>query len=241
MRQTSAGRSGTRAALVVAAVGLLAATIGVTAARNDGTDSPPSESSVDTSGSSSTSTSEPDVAISDLTGTARDLAELLAQGRTGTYHAVYHGTASSGEGGTLTLETWAKAGRFRQDTVVDVGGEPFHRANFVLPDTGAACTRLGDAPWSCGPAAPSDEQGADLLSGNTLDQLRQAAVGESPGEVEGHRARCFTITYDAQTTELCASEDGVPLRIRSQASELLIELLEDDVPDDVFEFPAPVS
>lgn len=231
-----ATRSWVPVALVVAALGLFAATVGVLAGgAGDGTDAPATSTS--TSAPPASTTSTPDVSIEDLSGSARELAALLAEGRGTTYHARYSGTATSNDGGSLTLETWAKGGRFRQDTVVDVSGQALHRINFVLTDGGASCTRLGDAEWSCSEVPLSEVQGSDLLNGNTLDQLRRAAVGESSGEVDGRPARCFVITYDAQTTELCASTQGVPLRIRSQSSELLIELLEHDVDDTVFELP----
>lgn len=237
-RDTGARRTNpaVRILLMLAALALLATTIGVVSARDDPQGAAP-ESDPTSSTSTSTSTTEPDVSLDDLTGPARDLAELLAAGRQGTYHARYRGTASGGQSGTLSLETWVDEGRVRQDTVVDVTGQAFHRANFVLEDTAAACTRLGDAAWSC-EDTPRSEAGADLLNGSTLEQLTRAAVGEAPGEVDGREARCFTITLDAQTTELCASPGGIPLRIRSQSSELVIEMLEDTVDGTVFEVPA---
>lgn len=225
-----------RIVLVVAAAGLLATTVGVVATRDDSGQDPASAGT-----SSTTTTSEPDVSVDDLDGPARELVELLADGRASTYHARYTGSAATGEGGPLTLETWAKQGRFRQDTVVDVGGQAFHRANFVLPGEGASCTRLGDTPWSCDAVPAAELEGAELLGGNTLDQLRRAAVGVTDGVVADRPARCFSITYDARTTELCVSAEGVPLRIRSQSSELVIDELEGDVDDGVFSVPGEVS
>lgn len=234
-----APRSWIPGALIVAALGLFAATVGVLSASDEGT-SPNGASATSTSDppEASTSTSAPDVSIEDLTGAARELATLLAAGRATTYHARYVGAAVTGEGGSLTLETWSKNGQFRQDTKVDVSGQVLHRINLVLADGGASCTRLGEAEWTCSDMPRDEVDGVDLLSGSTLDQLRQAAVGESPGEISGRPARCFVITYDAQTTELCASAEGIPLRIRSQTSELLVQSLEHEVDDGVFELPA---
>lgn len=231
------GRSVAPIALIVAALGLLAATVGVFAVAVDDNQAAPTTTAPPAP--TSTTTSVPDVAVEDLTGAARELAELLAAGRATTYHARYSGSSTADASG-LVLETWAKEGRYRQDTLVDVGGERFHRSHFVLADYGAACTQLGDAGWSCQRVARAEIAGADLLNGSTLDQLRKATVGESPGEVDGRSARCFVITYDAQTTELCASPEGIPLRIRGQSSELRIEALEADVDEHVFEVPEPV-
>lgn len=232
------GRSVVTVTLIVAAIGMLAATVGVFVVA--GEDDPTDAASTTSTTASSSTTSTPDVSIEDLSGAARDLAELLATGRAGTYHARYEGTSADERSSGIVLETWAKNGRFRQDTLVDVGGERFHRAHFVLDDHGAACTRTGDADWTCQRVALSDIEGVDLLNGSTLDQLRQATVGESSGEVDGRPARCFVITYDAQTTELCASPEGIPLRIRGQTSELHVQVLEGEVNDEVFEVPAPV-
>ena len=227
-----------RIVLVLAAVGLVTATVGVVATSNDDA---PAGSVAASESSTSTSTSEPDVSIGDLEGPARELAELLAEGRASTYHARYSGSSATGEGGALSLETWAERGRFRQDTVVDVAGQPFHRANFVLPGRGAACTKLGETPWSCEEVPATELEGTDLLGGSTLEQLRRASIGATDSAVDGRAARCFAITYDARTTELCVSPEGVPLRIRSQSSQLLVEELDDVVDDAVFELPAPVS
>ncbi|MDE0804799.1 MAG: hypothetical protein OSA99_15930 [Acidimicrobiales bacterium] len=227
-------------ALIGTAVALLAATVAVVNTR-DPADSD-SSSSTTSVPSETTASAPPTVELDDLSGAARDLATLLAAGRETTYHARYSGrSAADGTGGTLILESWSKDGRFRQDTIVDVADESFHRSNFLLDERAVACTRLGAADWTCDESPAEQFQGADVLGGGSLDQLARAAVGEEPGEVGGREARCFVITLDTQTTELCTTDEGVPLRIRSQTSELVLEVLDHDVDDGVFDPPATPS
>lgn len=232
----------THAVLVGATIALLAATIVVVADDGNDPEGPASSRTTETGDTATSEAEDPVLTLDDLSGSARELAELLAEGRESTYHARYTGRAAEGEGaGTIVLESWAKGGRFRQDTIVDVAGEPFHRSNFLLDRQAVACTRLGSTEWTCEESAVEQAHGADILGGGSLDQLARAAVGEEAGEVDGRPARCFVITLDAQTTELCASDQGVPLRIRSQNSELVVEVLDQEVDDAVFEPPSPTT
>jgi len=198
----------------------------------------------DGDGASSTTTTTPDdttttevATLDELSGPARDLAELLAAGRTRTYHARYQGSTVGQDDGAIVIESWAKDGRFRQDVGFDVGGVAVQRSTFVLDERGVSCQRSGEEPWSCTDLPRSEVQGADPLTGSALAQLKHAAVGEQEGAVDGRPARCFIVTYDAQTTEMCISPDGIPLQIRTTESQLVVDLLEDVVDEAVFEPP----
>ena len=229
------GRTGrfTRGAVIVAVVALVAVSSGAVALFVLDDDSGPST----TTTSITTSTTEA-VDIDELSGPARDLADLLERGRSTTYHARYRGSSIGESEGSLTLESWASEGRFRQDVRFEVAGQQVDRASFLLPDRGVVCNRSGDEPWACADLPRSEVQGAEPLTGSALAQLRDAQVGEAPGEVDGRPARCFTVSFDAQTTEMCVSPDGIPLQIRTAESRLAVEVLDDAVDDSVFEPPA---
>lgn len=233
-----------RGALVIGVVGLIAVTSGalsLTVLDDDDDDLPDAVTTTtppDDDDDDTTSSTEP-ASIEELQGDARELAELLAAGRAGTYHATYDGSSTGDTAGSIVLESWAKDGRFRQDVSFDVGGVSVHRSTFVLDDRGVSCQRSGDEPWKCTDLAREDVQGADPLTGGTLAQLRDAAVGEQVRDVAGRRARCFTVSFDAQTTEMCVSEDGIPLQIRAAESQLVLGELEETVDDSVFTPPAP--
>ena len=233
-----------RGALVLGVVGLVAVTSGalsLTLLDDDGGD-PEAATTTTVPGAGdddeTTSTTSP-ASIEELEGDARELAELLAAGRARSYHATYEGSSDGATAGTIALESWADAGRFRQDVSFDVGGLAVRRSTFVLEDRGVTCQRSGDEPWQCTDVPRDDVQGADPLTGGTLAQLRDAAVGEDVRDVAGRRARCFTVSFDAQTTEMCVSEDGIPLQVRTADARLLVTLLEDEVDADVFTPPAP--
>jgi hypothetical protein len=225
-----------RIALVLGVVAIIAVTSGALGlALLDGDDDDTTTSTTAPESTTTTATAT----IDELSGDARALAELLAAGRTTTYHARYAGATLGETEGSIALESWAKDGRFRQDVSFSVGGVPVQRSTYVLEDRGVTCQRSGEEDWQCHDLPKSEVQGADPLTGGTLAQLKEAAVGEAPGEVEGRPARCFTVTFDAQTTEMCVSEDGIPLQIRTQESRLVVEVLEDVVDDAVFEPQAP--
>lgn len=225
----------TRIVLIAAVIALVAAgsgALGLVLSNDD------DELADDQSDASESTTTTERINLDELRGSARDLAELLAEGRSTTYHARYAGSATGENEGTIAIESWAKDGQFRQDVAFEVGDIAVQRSTFVLDDRGVSCQRSGDEPWACSDLPKSEVQGADPLTGSALAQLRGAAVGEAAGEVEGRPARCFTVSFDAQSTEMCVSAEGVPLQIRTASSRLVIELLEHDVDDAVFEPPA---
>jgi hypothetical protein len=225
-----------RIVLIAGVVAIIAATsgaLGLALLDDDG-----DTGTTTTTAPESTTTTET-ATLEELSGPARELAELLADGRTSTYHARYSGSSIGQNEGSITLESWAKEGRFRQDVAFVVGGVAVQRSTFVLEDRGVSCQRSGDEPWVCNDLPKDQVSGADPLTGGTLAQLRDAAVGEAAGEVEGRPARCFSVSLDAQTTEMCVSPEGIPLQIRTQESRLVIELLEDVVDNAVFEPPVP--
>lgn len=235
-RLTRMGRTGhfTRVAVIVAVVALVAVSSGAVALfvlDDDG-------GSTSTTTTSTTSTTEA-VDVEELSGPARDLADLLDQGRSTTYHARYRGSSVGEAEGSLTLESWASDGRFRQDVRFEVAGQQVERSSFLLDDRGVVCNRSGDEAWACSDLPRAEVQGAEPLTGSALAQLRDAQVGEAPGEVDGRPARCFTVSFDAQTTEMCVSPAGIPLQIRTAESRLVVEVLEDEVDEAVFEPPAP--
>lgn len=219
-------------AAVVAMVAVGSGALGIALLDDD-----ESSSSTASTTPESTTTTEA-VPLDELSGPARELAELLAQGRTRTYHARYVGSSTGETEGAIAIESWAKDGQFRQDVGFQVGDIAVRRSTFVLDERGVTCQRSGDEPWACTDVARSEVQGADPLTGSALAQLRDANVGESAGEVDGRPARCFTVSYDAQSTEMCVSEDGIPLQIRTSDSRLVVEVLEDTVDDAVFQPPA---
>jgi hypothetical protein len=230
-----------RIALILGVVAIVAVTSGAIGLVAAGDDDDDKASTTSTTEPESTTTTE-SATIDELEGDARELAELLGAGRQLTYHARYTGSSIGEVEGSITLESWAKDGRFRQDVAFAVGGVAVQRATFVLDDKGVSCQRSGDEPWECNELPKSQVEGADPLTGGTLAQLKKAAVGEAPGEVEGRSARCFTVSYDAQTTEMCLTPDGIPLQIRTTESRLVVEVLEVEVDDEVFTPPVtPVA
>lgn len=179
-------------------------------------------------------------ATAELSADAKDLVALLEKGRRTTYHVRYEGSSPDAPGTTIRLETWQRPPRVRQDSEVDTGGRLARTRSIVLPTGGIRCTSIAAAPWSCRQAGPNELR-TDAVTDQVIQQLRTGKVRSRFTSVDGRAVRCFTLTQAEGTTELCADDDGIPVRIRAGKSELRAVSLGDDVGDEVFEPPATIT
>jgi hypothetical protein len=173
------------------------------------------------------------------------LATLLADARNHTFHARYavRGNAKL-LGGALELEWWNTAGHSRIDTIRTTDGSVTHTASIVNgdgADSGINCQQLDEGPWSCRNVevpAPGDPNG---IIATLTAQLSGRSVLERAGEVDGRPARCFRVTGGTDPLDVCTNADGVLLRNATPEVAYVITDLDQDVPDSIFDPPAPVK
>jgi hypothetical protein len=175
----------------------------------------------------------------ELTGAARELASLLDERRTRTYHARYEG--STPEVTSIAIETWQHGTLVRQDQQVQSGSDLLQLSTFVLPTGQVNCVHLGTQGWTCQRAAPGQRQPVDPV-GAIRQRLGEGEVTARDANVEGRPVRCFQLTVEGDVSELCVIADsGIPVRITGGTTELRLTVLEEAVDDGVFEPPAPVA
>ena len=172
-----------------------------------------------------------------LTGTARELYDLLATKDEATYHARYDG--SSPDVTALSLETWQMPPNVRQDSDLTVGGQQAQTSSFVLGSTQVRCVRLtSSSAWTCQPGGTAD---TDPLA-SIRDRLDEVDVTARDTTLGGRTVRCFQFTVDGASNELCLTPDqGIPVLVRASGSELNLTLLDEDVAEDDFVPPAEVQ
>jgi hypothetical protein len=170
------------------------------------------------------------------------LATLLTRAREHTFHAHYAVRGSRQVlGGTLELEWWNTPGRSRIDTTRTTDDGVAHTASFVLGDKGYGCEQLDDGPWTCHPVEVPATGDPNGMISTLKAQLSGRRVTERRGEVDGLTARCFHVSGPGETIDVCTNADGVLLRNASPEVAYVITDLDDDVPDSIFETPAPVK
>jgi hypothetical protein len=173
----------------------------------------------------------------DLGPAAQQLVALLEEARDETYHARFEGSSPEAPDDVIRLETWQRPPLVRQDSSLSVGGQLARTSSFVLEDGGRRCTQVGDAPWSCRPAAEGELR-ADVISGTVLQRLQESDVRVRNTKIDGIDALCFTLTAPEGSSELCLDEQGITLNVRSSGSELKRVELTRDFEDSVFDPPA---
>lgn len=170
------------------------------------------------------------------------LATLLSNAHEHTFHAKY---AVRGDrkllGGTLELEWWNADGRSRIDTTRTSADGAVRTTSIVDGDTGVGCEQVDSGSWTCHPVEVPAAGDPNGMIATLKAQLSGRPVNEHPGKVHGLAARCFHVGGAGEPLDVCTNADGVLLR--NATSEVAYEItdLDQDVPDSVFDPPAPVK
>jgi hypothetical protein len=192
----------------------------------------------DSASSSTTSTTAP----VQLTGAAKELADLIAAGHPGEYHARYAIESPTITTGTqATVETWRKGSLFRQDNrIVDPSGTRIS-STYQLAEGVVSCTASSDSgPWTCKKVPGSGQASLDEAVADTTSKLDGAQVTASDATMGDEAVRCFDITISSGTTQVCLTKDGVPALQAAGSNRFSLLTLERSV-GDVFTPPAPVT
>ncbi len=220
--------------LVVVLVLLVAAIGGATYfLLSDDDDDGPTASSPD---GSSTTTTEP------LTGDAEDLLTRLERGRDDPVHVRLESDGAAGED-SATVEIWRDGDLVRQDVLLDGPSGRSEVSSFQLADGNVICQRpTADGQWVCERAVSvGTESGTPSgLIEAVAANLQGADVAATDDEIDGTAVRCYSIDRADDTTTLCLTEDGVPMRLLAEALELTATTVEREIARDVFTPPAEV-
>jgi hypothetical protein len=171
------------------------------------------------------------------------LTKLLEEGRTGTFHARYRSTDPAAAASELQVEVWRKAGRVRQDTVLETPTGTGHTAGFLHDGQSVACSRTDDGPWTChqDAAAVGEAASVDSIFGTPAEVLDGVNVTEARRTVGGMEARCFTFAATDGPATLCFGSGGIPLSLSAGDKELMVVEVILAVDDAAFVLPAAVS
>jgi hypothetical protein len=214
--------------LIVLAAVAVGAVIGALVSGGDDTAAPPSTTTT-------TAPIDPD---------GRRLVGLLDRAAGKPLHLQYSppGDPTSANG-AVSVEIWRDGDKIRQDVLFRQDDLENRIASFVLPSGAAVCQKTGTEPWQCAPMGSTS--GAAASSG-----LVDAALGDLAGrevavkteKVGAFDARCFTISAeDASDSELCVTDDGVPVRIAFAGGNLDASVVDHAVDPAAFETPAKVT
>lgn len=176
-----------------------------------------------------------------LSPAAEELLDLLDRGASGRYHAVYtvEGTDAAGAG-TTTIELWRDGDRSRRDTRVESAEGTADTVGIVEGDEAVTCSRVGDDPFTCTPAASPEAIDSDVI-GSVRSQLTGAEVTPRDDEIDGRDVRCYAFATEDGLAEICVTPDGVVAKLGTESSSLRLTELDGDVPGDVFTPPAEVT
>ncbi|MGH9149387.1 MAG: hypothetical protein ACRD0F_03515, partial [Acidimicrobiales bacterium] len=83
-----------------------------------------------------------------------------------------------------------------------------------------------------------DPAGADSLVSQVAARVGGRLVEARDDTVAGRAARCFTIFVGNETSDVCTTREGVPLRIAAGAASFELVELTADVPEQAFRPPA---
>lgn len=202
--------------------------------------------STDATDATSPPATAPEVTEAPLDAAGSELEALLASSRDATFHATYQATGpTETEGGTATsytIELYRSEGRTRQDTITELEGGDYLTVGILADEVATICTKQGTEDWSCSESAQADPTAADGLFGEVVQRLGGVQVTETAETVAGRDARCFSYESADGPGSICLTSEGIPVRVISGETELLLTVLEDTVDDAVFEPPAePVS
>lgn len=223
-----------RLALVLVALLVGAAVIGAVAVVLGGGDD-------DSDGAAATASST--TTTHELGSDAEELLARLAEGRQGAVHVRLASAEDALAGGTVTVEIWRDGDLVRQDVQLDSATARTQVSAFQLADGNVICQREAEGPWACQRAASVATENGDPvgLIEAAAANLQGADVTGTDEEIAGTAVRCYAIERPDGTSELCLTEDGVPMRLATEGQVLTATGVEREVPGDVFTPPAEVT
>lgn len=156
------------------------------------------------------------------------LLALLQSARGRTAHAVYE--QSNG----ARTEVWRMGERTRTETVVEnPDGGVERMVSIHGPTIDVLCQQTNGGSWTCEPSEPQATFEQAVAEELALRDV-QTAAGST---IARREARCFTLSGEGDSTEVCVDDDGLIVRIASDATSMELLSSDVDVTDDDFTPP----
>ena len=171
---------------------------------------------------------------------ATELAALLEKGRKLTFHTTYKASGDPATTGDLSIEVWRKNGNIRQDTHTTTGSGASDTAGFVIDGKSTTCSKVGNTPWACS-IAPDQGTNPDGIFGSTVAQLAGQDVTVTDDTIAGRKARCFSFASTDGKGKVCVTPEGLPLELKINEIDLLVDQVSTSVDDTAFVPPAPAD
>ncbi|HJR23851.1 MAG TPA: hypothetical protein VJ804_00135 [Acidimicrobiales bacterium] len=171
-----------------------------------------------------------------------ELLDRLALARGSAAHVILSSSPEDVAAQKVTVELWRTAdGDLRQDLVLEAGSLRSETRTLQRSDGDVFCQRATESEWTCRELGTRDE--GDAVAGGLVEaaasDLQGADVRTSDVEILGRPARCYEVVAAAGSrSALCLGEDGTPLRLTVQGRELTATVVDEAVPDEVFDPPA---
>jgi len=162
---------------------------------------------------------------------AAELVTVLERGQAATYYARFQ---ASSEEGQLEFEMWRRPPEIRQRVSTRVDGKTEVTDVIVTADDVISCSQPFGAVWTC-VSSPDLRSSLDTLDPIPEGALDGERVTKQSRTVAGESAHCFAVEIPNETTsEVCVSDDGIPLLLKSDGYETKLISLERTVAGDAF-------
>jgi len=183
-------------------------------------------------------------------GATAELVRLVDRGKSTNAEVAYTG---SGANVAFTAHLWRRSPLGRLDTETGTAGTPNRSTQLVTSSGSFACTRAGDAPWSCAPKAGLGIADVGVVSPALVSKLSALDVSVRNDDIGGQAVRCFTVAApptstpttappagasDLTSAEVCLTSDGIAVRVDAGSAHLeATSINRGRPPDSVFTLP----
>lgn len=168
---------------------------------------------------------------------AQQLIGLLKKGEKRTYHGRYETHAP---GFDVLVEIWQQPPNARRDTTVNAQGSVTENREYKDESGLVGCQkRQPSSPWEC-QERPAGAESTDIFAQLTEKLAGLEVIGRAAG-VGPFQGTCFAINGSTDLREVCVDANGIPLSIDTGTLQIILKVLDEQIPSEVFDKPAAVQ
>jgi hypothetical protein len=176
-----------------------------------------------------------------LSPEGQELYALVQAGETGTYHAAFAVDSAelASQGVGAGLELWRSGEQFREHRVsTDASG-----VNMLViiggPEGTTSCTQAPtETAFTCAEAS-SDQTAFSDAYASIIALLPEADTTARDETIAGQPGRCYSVTSEQATAELCFTLEGVPLLVDDGTIRFEATVVDANVTPEILALPAP--
>jgi hypothetical protein len=159
------------------------------------------------------------------------ISDILSN-RASTYKVSYD-TSTSGQTEKVTMAF--KQNKVRYDTVANVQGQETTTSVFMLDGKTYVCTEKPQKMCLATGETDAPSTGAEAIE----DDMEKYTITALPSRtIAGTAAKCFKFVSSDASADMCYSNDGVMLYVKSDQMEMTATSYTTSVPDSTFELPS---